>query len=120
MHQECENVCLCPLKGIIDVISKKWALLIINAIGNHKRLRFKGLMEVLKAAGEAGLIVLVAGPDVVRLAPSLVISQPAASGILATASAKPAPRSESVISKRSAPRSRTTLRSCTIPAGNRA
>lgn len=47
MHQECENVCLCPLKGIIDVISKKWALLIINAIGNHKRLRFKGLMEVL-------------------------------------------------------------------------
>jgi acetylornithine/N-succinyldiaminopimelate aminotransferase len=31
-------------------------------------------MDVLKAAGEAGLIVLVAGPDVVRLAPSLVIS----------------------------------------------
>jgi acetylornithine/succinyldiaminopimelate/putrescine aminotransferase len=31
-------------------------------------------MDVLKAAGEAGLVVLVAGPDVVRLAPSLVIS----------------------------------------------
>ena len=31
-------------------------------------------MEVLNAAGDAGLIVLVAGPDVVRLAPSLVIS----------------------------------------------
>jgi len=31
-------------------------------------------MDVLKAAGEAGLIVLVAGPDVVRLAPSLVIT----------------------------------------------
>jgi acetylornithine/N-succinyldiaminopimelate aminotransferase len=31
-------------------------------------------MDVLRAAGEAGLIVLVAGPDVVRLAPSLVIS----------------------------------------------
>ena len=31
-------------------------------------------MDVLKAAGEAGLIVLVAGPDVVRIAPSLVIS----------------------------------------------
>ena len=31
-------------------------------------------MDVLKAAGDAGLIVLVAGPDVVRLAPSLVIS----------------------------------------------
>ena len=31
-------------------------------------------MDVLKAAGDAGLIVLVAGPDVIRLAPSLVIS----------------------------------------------
>ncbi len=50
MHQECQeckSVCFCPLKGIIDVISKKWALLIINAIGNHGRLRFKGLMDGL-------------------------------------------------------------------------
>ena len=31
-------------------------------------------MDVVKAAGEAGLLVLVAGPDVVRIAPSLVIS----------------------------------------------
>jgi acetylornithine/N-succinyldiaminopimelate aminotransferase len=31
-------------------------------------------MDVLNAAGDAGLIVLVAGPDVVRIAPSLVIS----------------------------------------------
>ena len=31
-------------------------------------------MDVVKAAGEAGLLLLVAGPDVVRLAPSLVIS----------------------------------------------
>jgi acetylornithine/N-succinyldiaminopimelate aminotransferase len=30
-------------------------------------------MDVVRAAGEAGLLVLVAGPDVVRLAPSLVI-----------------------------------------------
>jgi acetylornithine/N-succinyldiaminopimelate aminotransferase len=30
--------------------------------------------DVMKAAGEAGLLVLMAGPDVVRLAPSLVIS----------------------------------------------
>ncbi len=47
MDQECKQMCLCPLKGIIDVISKKWALLIINAIGNHERLRFKGLMDAL-------------------------------------------------------------------------
>ena len=31
-------------------------------------------MDVVKASGDAGLLVLVAGPDVVRLAPSLVIS----------------------------------------------
>jgi acetylornithine/N-succinyldiaminopimelate aminotransferase len=31
-------------------------------------------MDVLNAAGDAGLFVLVAGPDVVRIAPSLVSS----------------------------------------------
>ncbi len=31
-------------------------------------------MDVVRAAGEAGLMLLVAGPDVVRIAPSLVIS----------------------------------------------
>jgi len=31
-------------------------------------------MDVMKAAGDSGLIVLVAGPDVMRIAPSLVIS----------------------------------------------
>ena len=31
-------------------------------------------MDVLKVGADAGLVVLVAGPDVVRIAPSLVIS----------------------------------------------
>jgi len=30
-------------------------------------------MDVVKAAGAAGLLLLVAGPDVIRIAPSLVI-----------------------------------------------
>lgn len=38
-------LCLCPLEGVIDVISKKWALLVINEIGNHKRIRYKDLMK---------------------------------------------------------------------------
>ena len=42
-----EVVCFCPLEGVIDVISKKWALLIINAIGNYGNLRFNRLMEEL-------------------------------------------------------------------------
>jgi DNA-binding HxlR family transcriptional regulator len=48
MQSENEAVCYCPLEGIIDVISKKWALLIINAIGNHGSLRFNRLMEELQ------------------------------------------------------------------------
>ena len=31
-------------------------------------------MDVVKASGDVGLMLLVAGPDVVRFAPSLVIS----------------------------------------------
>jgi|GEM_PF-208900 len=41
-------ICLCPLEGVIDIISKKWSLLIINEIGNHGRIRFNRLMEELK------------------------------------------------------------------------
>ena len=48
MHKENDHICFCPLKGIIDIISKKWALLIINALGNHGTLRFNDLMEELK------------------------------------------------------------------------
>jgi len=47
MQNKNETVCYCPLEGIIDVISKKWSLLIINAIGNYGRLRFNELMEEL-------------------------------------------------------------------------
>jgi DNA-binding HxlR family transcriptional regulator len=38
-------ICLCPLEGVIDIISKKWALLIVNEIGNHKRIRYNDLMR---------------------------------------------------------------------------
>ncbi len=41
-------ICLCPLEGVIDIISKKWSLLIINEIGNHGMIRFNRLMEELK------------------------------------------------------------------------
>jgi DNA-binding HxlR family transcriptional regulator len=47
MQGKNEVVCYCPIEGIIDVISKKWALLIINAIGNYGSLRFNRLMEEL-------------------------------------------------------------------------
>ncbi|KKN21480.1 hypothetical protein LCGC14_0925070 [marine sediment metagenome] len=37
----------CPLCEIMNVISKKWALLIINAIGNTNSIRFGELKRVL-------------------------------------------------------------------------
>ena len=48
MQNKNEVVCYCPLEGIIDVISKKWALLVINAIGNYGSLRFNKLTEELQ------------------------------------------------------------------------
>lgn len=48
MQTKNDVICFCPLEGIIDVISKKWALLIINAIGNYGSLRFNKLMEELQ------------------------------------------------------------------------
>nr|MDO8081034.1 helix-turn-helix domain-containing protein [Candidatus Freyarchaeota archaeon] len=43
-----ENViCLCPIEGVINIIGKKWALLIIATIGNNKKLRFNKIMENL-------------------------------------------------------------------------
>lgn len=47
MDDKNNPLCLCPLEGIIDVIGKKWSLLIVNAIGNHGKLRFNMLMQEL-------------------------------------------------------------------------
>jgi len=48
VEEESEDVCLCPLEGIIDVISKKWALLVIAVIGNNHKLRFNQIMKNLE------------------------------------------------------------------------
>ena len=45
--KQVEDICLCPLEGVIDTISKKWALQIIAVTGNHKRLRFNEIMKRL-------------------------------------------------------------------------
>jgi DNA-binding HxlR family transcriptional regulator len=43
-----DHLCLCPLEGVIDTIGKKWTLLVVNAIGNHGKLRFSRMMEELR------------------------------------------------------------------------
>ena len=47
MSNESDNRCFCPLEGIMHIISKKWAILIINAIGTYGKLRFNRLIEEL-------------------------------------------------------------------------
>jgi len=47
MPDKKQHICFCPLEGVIDVIGKKWALLIVNALGNCGRLRFNDLMDDL-------------------------------------------------------------------------
>jgi DNA-binding HxlR family transcriptional regulator len=44
---KCNHICFCPIEGVIDIISKKWALLIINALCNRGKLRFNDLMKEL-------------------------------------------------------------------------
>lgn len=68
MEKESNHVCLCPLEGIINIIAKKWAILIISIIGHHQKIRFsdiaqrldgispKTLADVLKDLQKANLI----------------------------------------------------------------
>jgi len=68
MQQGSKDVCLCPLEGVIDVISKKWSLLVIAVVGNNHKLRFneitknldgispKTLANILKELQTSGLV----------------------------------------------------------------
>jgi DNA-binding HxlR family transcriptional regulator len=38
----------CPVQGVIDIISKKWALLIIAVVGSYGRLRYNGILQELR------------------------------------------------------------------------
>jgi DNA-binding HxlR family transcriptional regulator len=39
---------ICPLNEIMNIISKKWTLLIINTIGNNQKIRYNKIMQQLK------------------------------------------------------------------------
>lgn len=47
MEKESNYFCLCPLEGIINIIAKKWAILIISIIGNQEKIRFNDIMQRL-------------------------------------------------------------------------
>lgn len=45
----------CPIQGVIDVISKKWALLIVAVVGSYGRLRYNGILQELKGISPKSL-----------------------------------------------------------------
>jgi len=47
MEKESYHICLCPLEGIINIIAKKWDILIISIIGHHEKIRFNDIMQRL-------------------------------------------------------------------------
>ena len=47
MEKNSNHICLCPLEGIINIIAKKWAILIISIIGHHEKIRFNDIMQRL-------------------------------------------------------------------------
>ena len=47
MEKDSNHICLCPLEGIINIIAKKWAILIISIIGHHEKIRFNDIMQRL-------------------------------------------------------------------------
>jgi DNA-binding HxlR family transcriptional regulator len=47
MENDSNHFCLCPLEGIINIIAKKWAILVISIIGHHDKIRFNDIMQRL-------------------------------------------------------------------------
>jgi DNA-binding HxlR family transcriptional regulator len=45
-----EGTCYCPLTGVIDTLSRKYAMQLVSIIGAHDSLRFAEIEEHLPAA----------------------------------------------------------------------
>jgi len=45
MKDEADVMCLCSLDKYLAILSKKWTLLILNEIVNHKKLRYSELLK---------------------------------------------------------------------------
>ncbi len=48
MAQESKLIDVCPIQGVIDVVSKKWALLIVGVLGNSPHMRYNNIMRELR------------------------------------------------------------------------
>lgn len=50
-----KEICLCPLEGIMEIVSKRWTLLIIGAIGNHQTIRYNKIKNILEGISPKSL-----------------------------------------------------------------
>ena len=48
-------MCLCALENLLDLVAKKWNLLILEEIGNKKRIRHKDLTKKFDATSPSTL-----------------------------------------------------------------
>lgn len=80
-HPDHTDICFCPLSGILDILARKWALLIIAILGNEGEKGFnelkkelgsispRPLSETLKSLEGAGFVhkrILETSPPTVR------------------------------------------------------
>lgn len=52
---EGDDICLCPLEGVIETISRKWTLQIVAAIGNNGKLRYTEIQTILRSISPKSL-----------------------------------------------------------------
>ena len=48
-----DGTCYCPLTGVIDTLSRKYAMQLISIIGAHDSLRFAGIEDHLTSASSS-------------------------------------------------------------------
>lgn len=46
--KESVEALVCPLDEIMNIIGKKWTLLIINTVGNYQKVRYNKIMQQSK------------------------------------------------------------------------
>jgi DNA-binding HxlR family transcriptional regulator len=63
MENNSNHICLCPLEGIINIIAKKWAILIISIIGHHEKIRFNDIMQRLDGISPKTLTDVLKDPQ---------------------------------------------------------
>ncbi len=49
------DACLCPLEGVMDTLSKRWALPIIATLSQNRTLRYNGLLTRLRGVSPSSL-----------------------------------------------------------------